>query len=71
MRLLSFPELAELKGINLSRVQIWRLYSANRFPRPIPISTNRVAWSEAEIDQWIADRIAARDAAPRRRKQAA
>jgi len=33
------------------------------FPRPVPTGSNSVAWVESEIDQWIADRIAARRAA--------
>jgi prophage regulatory protein len=33
-----------------------------RFPRPIRLSRNRVAWSAREIAAWQAERIAERDA---------
>jgi predicted DNA-binding transcriptional regulator AlpA len=32
------------------------------FPRPVPISALSVGWLAHEIDEWIAGRIAAREA---------
>ena len=31
------------------------------FPRSVPLTTNRVAWVEHEVDEWINTRIAQRD----------
>jgi prophage regulatory protein len=36
--------------------------SAGRFPRPVPVGAHRRAWISTEIEQWIAERIAERDA---------
>lgn len=46
----------------LSRSEIYRLIAANRFPRQVKLSERSSAWNAAEVDAWIADRIAARDA---------
>jgi prophage regulatory protein len=48
------------KGIELSKTQIYRLERAGTFPRRVSVSVSRYAFVEAEVDQWIADRIAAR-----------
>jgi prophage regulatory protein len=51
------------KGIHLSRVQLWRLVRAGKFPQPIKLSgdpNGRNAWDETEIDQHIANRKAER-----------
>lgn len=33
------------------------------FPQPVRLGPNTIAWSVAEVQQWIADRIAERDQA--------
>jgi prophage regulatory protein len=43
-----------------SPVQIWRLEKAGTFPRRIRLGTNRVGWVEAEVEEWLRERIAAR-----------
>jgi len=43
----------------LSRSTLYAYMRAGRFPAPITISERCVGWVEAEIDQWIAERIAA------------
>lgn len=40
-----------------SRAAIYADIRSGTFPEPIPIGINSVAWLEAEIDQWIADRL--------------
>jgi len=52
----------KLKGITLSKVQIWRLERDGTFPQRVQVSAARVAWVESEIDQWIEARIASRPA---------
>jgi prophage regulatory protein len=61
MRMLSKHEL-EKKGIPFSRQHIHRLVKAGKFPRPVKIGENTNAWPEPEIEQYLKDRIAARDA---------
>jgi len=41
---------------------IARLEKAGKFPRRVRLGQGRVAWVEEEIDQWIRERIAERDA---------
>ncbi len=52
----------ELKT-GLSRSSIYSAIRARAFPEPIQVGPNRVAWLEAEIDQWIAARLNERNAA--------
>ena len=47
---------------DLSRPQIWRGVAAGTFPRPLAPSAGRRAWLLSEIQLWIADRKAERDA---------
>jgi len=51
-----------LKGITYSKVHLWRLENARKFPKRVPIGQHRYGYVEREIDDWIAKRIAARDA---------
>lgn len=46
-----------------SRAAIYADIRAGTFPEPVPIGINSVAWLEAEVDQWIADRLAERNQA--------
>ncbi|MGF6556408.1 prophage regulatory protein [Pseudomonas sp. S30_BP2TU TE3576] len=46
-----------------SRASIYADIRAGSFPVPVPIGLNSVAWLEAEVDQWIADRLAERNEA--------
>jgi prophage regulatory protein len=50
------------KGVTYTKVHLWRLVKAGKFPPPIKIGNGRNAWVDHEIDQWIAERIAERDA---------
>jgi prophage regulatory protein len=54
-RFLSVKDLME-RGINYSRVQLWRLIKAGEFPRPVQLSKQRSAWRESDIDDWMAAR---------------
>lgn len=59
------PSLERLPAVcartGLSRSEIYRLMAAGRFPKLLKISHKSSAWVSAEIDAWIADRIAERD----------
>lgn len=45
----------------MSRSEIYRRITLGDFPRPIKLGARASAWNSAEIDAWIANRIAARD----------
>jgi prophage regulatory protein len=60
-RLLSRADL-RAKGITYHRQSIWRLVRARRFPPPIKLGSQTLAWWESEINAWLQDRTAERDA---------
>ena len=62
MHLLDRDGLRE-KGIKFTKQHIDRLIRQGKFPRPIKLGDNTNAWLEPEIDQYITNRIAQRDAA--------
>lgn len=55
MKLLSYDDL-RAKGILFSKTHIWRLMKDGKFPRAKKIGERRRAWSEPEVDDWIAGR---------------
>lgn len=38
---------------------LWRLARAGKFPKSIQISAGAVAWREADIEDWIDERVKA------------
>jgi prophage regulatory protein len=60
--LLSIDDLKPLKGIPYSKPHLWRLIRTGKFPRPIRLGENRIAFPESDIDNWIKSKIAERDA---------
>ena len=59
-RVIRKPEL--LSRIPLSDPTIWRLEKAGRFPKRLQLGGNSVGWIEEEIEAWLAERMAARNA---------
>jgi prophage regulatory protein len=60
-RVLSHGDLRD-RGIKYSRQHIHRLIKRGLFPRPVKIGAGSNAWLENEIEQYLQDRIAERDA---------
>ena len=50
------------KGVPYSKCHLWRLEKAGKFPRRVPIGSGRYAYVESEIDAYIDQKIAERDA---------
>lgn len=46
----------------LSRSEIYRRISLGGFPAPVKLGLRISAWSKQEVDAWISQRIAERDA---------
>ncbi|MFV3386028.1 helix-turn-helix transcriptional regulator [Pseudomonas sp. NY15364] len=44
-----------------SRAAIYAAIREGTFPAPVQIGLNSVAWLEAEVDTWIAERLATRN----------
>jgi prophage regulatory protein len=61
MRILD-PAALKAKGIRYSAVHLARLEKNSEFPKRIKVGLNRIGWIESEIDQWIEQRVAERDA---------
>lgn len=62
-RMLARHEVERVTG--LSCTSLYRYMHAGTFPKPVKLSAGgqRVGWPESEIQTWIAERIAERDAA--------
>jgi len=56
MKLLRISKVISLTGKCRSSI-----YSDPTFPKPIRIGKRAAAWVEAEVNDWIANRIAERD----------
>ena len=60
LRLIRRKEVQAKTGYGAS--SIYAEMAKGRFPKPVILSERRVAWIESEIDAWIAERIASRNA---------
>jgi prophage regulatory protein len=60
VQILRLPAVKARTGLPTSSV--YRLIELGGFPKPISLSPKAVGWIAHEIDEWIAGRIAARDA---------
>ena len=58
-RLLS--TVAVLDRICISKTELYRKINSGEFPRPVPVGRHRVAFLEAEVADWIAARVKARE----------
>jgi predicted DNA-binding transcriptional regulator AlpA len=63
VELIDYKTLGPSKGINCSRDHLRRKVKAGEFPKPIPLSERRIAWIEAEVDNWLAAPAVERDLA--------
>ena len=55
-RFLRLPDVLERTG--LSRSTIYVRLAEGCFPRPVPLGGRAVGWIEAEVDEWVRERIA-------------
>jgi prophage regulatory protein len=67
--LLSLADLRS-RGVRFSRQHIFRLVRSQQFPAPIKLGVGEGtnAWIEAEVEEFIKSRIAARDQQTQRPK---
>lgn len=54
-RLIRLPEVQHRVG--LGRSTIYRWMAAGKFPKPVQLGSYAVAWTEDEVEAWIADRL--------------
>lgn len=60
--ILRVPQVAARTG--LSRATIYRMQKLGTFPHCVRVTPNTAGWLEAEVTQWLADRIAASRSVP-------
>lgn len=58
--ILRLPVVRKITGYSTST--IYRLVADGNFPRQVSLGPKSVGWVEAEVRDWVAARIAARDA---------
>lgn len=63
------PEAHELSSVaeicerlRCNRITVWRMVRDRKFPKPIHIGS-RTFWPTADVDAWLAEKMAARNAA--------
>ncbi len=56
IRFLRLPEVLARTG--LSRSTIYVRLAAGCFPQPVSLGGRAVGWIEAEVDEWVRERIA-------------
>jgi prophage regulatory protein len=61
-QVVSKKELKSRVGIPYSPQHIARLEAAGQFPKRIRLGQNRVVWLLSEVEEWLNERIAKRDA---------
>lgn len=64
IRMLRLAQVATMTG--LSKAKVYELQRQGDFPRRVQLTAGRVAWVEAEVQAWLAARIAANTPLARR-----
>lgn len=59
-RLLRLPSVMHLVG--KGKTSLYQAVAAGEFPKPVKIGARAAAWLESEVDAWIAEQVARRDA---------
>lgn len=59
MRFLRLKQVCSKCGI--SHMTVYRHEKAGTFPRKVRLGVNSIAYLEEEIEQWMQERVAARD----------
>jgi len=60
IKILRLREVCCVTG--LCRAMIYRLQADQRFPRSVKITDHAVGWVDAEVQAWLASRVASRRA---------
>lgn len=60
--MMCFIRLKEVQSLTgLSRSEVYRRSGLGSFPQRVRLGEKAVAWVKAEVEAWIADRMAERD----------
>jgi prophage regulatory protein len=58
-RIIRRPAVEQRTGYK--KTELYDLIKEGRFPQPVPLGRRAVGWLEHEVDEWIEERIRARD----------
>ena len=61
MKVIPRHALEPAKGITYSDAHLRRLEIAGKFPKPIRLGKNKIAYPEDEIDAWLEEKRRERD----------
>jgi prophage regulatory protein len=61
IKILKEPDVLARTGVR-SHQHLHQLIKAGKFPAPIKLACRSIGWVESEINAWLQDRIAERDA---------
>ncbi|MGK8893755.1 AlpA family transcriptional regulator [Burkholderia gladioli] len=45
-----------LEKTSLSQSTVYALIAEGKFPKSFPLTANRVAWLESDVDDWLAEK---------------
>lgn len=57
--LIRIRDVVSMTGI--SKSQVYRLANMGEFPKPTRLTAQSVAWVREEVQQWISDKVQARN----------
>jgi prophage regulatory protein len=60
MKVLRLKDVMGVTG--LARSTVYDYINKQQFPKPVSLGDRAVGWVEQEVQDWISERIAARDA---------
>ena len=52
---------AVLQKVGMSKSFVYDLITQDKFPKPVKVSSRISCWVAAEVEQWVQERIDARD----------
>ena len=52
---------AVLQKVGMSKSFVYDLITQDKFPKPVKVSSRISCWVTAEVEQWVQERIDARD----------
>ena len=60
MKILKLREVMNVTG--LGRSSVYKFIAEDKFPKPVSLGERAVGWLDVEINDWIMERVAERDA---------
>jgi prophage regulatory protein len=60
-KLLGCKQPNDTRGIPFSRTHLARLEAEKKFPKRVQLGASRVGWVETEIEEWLAEKLTARN----------